>query len=188
MKTRPTSTTLLAALASLLLVGGTAAAADPPAGAAPDTAASKAPAGPGDVILGYWYTTDGPAKIQVYKCEEKYCGKIVWLENPLVDGKPALDANNSNQELRSRPILGIPVLTDYTYDTSKQQWTGGVAYSPDRGHEYNAVLSLDGDNLKITVKVGPVHKSEEWTRTTAPEEDAKETKETEAPAKKSGQD
>jgi len=165
--------TLLVTLTAAL-VFGRPVMADPPdtSATAPDTTKADPPS-PGDTILGYWYTTDGPAKVEVYKCEGKYCGKIVWLEVPEVDGKPVLDTNNSNPELRSRPILGVPVLTDYTYDASHQEWTGGVAYSPDRGHDYNAILTMDGNKLKITVKVGPVHKSEEWTRTTAPEEKEK---------------
>ena len=31
-------------------------------------------------VLGEWYTEEGRAKIEIYECEEGYCGKIVWLK------------------------------------------------------------------------------------------------------------
>lgn len=117
---------------------------------------------PGDAILGLWDDYEQGATIQVFKCEDLYCGKIVALQNPDVDGKPALDVNNPDKSLRSRPVIGVQVLTGFKY--SDNTWAGGSAYSPDRGKIYNATLTLEGDTLSVRVKIGPVHKTVEWIR------------------------
>ena len=39
-----------------------------------------------NTILGKWLTGDKKAHIEVYKCQDKFCGKIVWL----------LEQNNEN--------------------------------------------------------------------------------------------
>jgi uncharacterized protein (DUF2147 family) len=36
----------------------------------------------GEDILGVWNNQEKDAKIEINKCGEKYCGKIVWLKVP----------------------------------------------------------------------------------------------------------
>ena len=55
-----------------------------------------------DTILGIWDNQEKDAKIEIFKCGDRYCGKIVWLKNPDypqdskdgVPGTPKLDHNN----------------------------------------------------------------------------------------------
>ena len=44
---------------------------------------SFAQAADADAILGSWVVGSGKAAVQIYKCGAKYCGKIVWLKEPI---------------------------------------------------------------------------------------------------------
>ena len=46
-----------------------------------------------NAIVGIWRTGDGNAVVRIYKNEQKYQGKIVWLKEPIdpVTGKSKLD-------------------------------------------------------------------------------------------------
>src|SRR4030042_7035085 len=80
-------------------------------------AVSAYAAGPDD-ILGVWNTEERDAKIEIYKCGIKYCGKIVWLQDPTypagskegTPGTPMLDHSNPNPELGKNPLIGLPTL------------------------------------------------------------------------------
>ena len=125
-----------------------------------------------DAILGVWDDHDQGARIEVFKCEEAYCGKIVGLHEPDTDGKPKLDEKNHNKDLRSRPIIGLQILTGFKY-AGDNKWKDGHVYSPEKGKTYKATLTLVGERLDMKVKVGPVHKTVEWIRPEKTEETPK---------------
>ena len=65
-----------------------------------------------DDIIGIWLTGGKePAKIQIYKSDVKFNGKITWLKNPTENGKQRVDANNPSETKRSNPIIGLVILT-----------------------------------------------------------------------------
>lgn len=102
-----------------------------------------------DKILGEWMTEEGKAKVQVYKCGEKYCGKIVWLRDPLNDeGKPKVDKNNPDDKLKSKPIMGLNLLKDFEYE-GDYEWEEGEIYDPDNGKTYSCVINMDEDNPDV---------------------------------------
>ena len=35
-----------------------------------------------DAIVAQWWNQEKEAQIEIYPCEGKYCGKIVWLKEP----------------------------------------------------------------------------------------------------------
>jgi uncharacterized protein (DUF2147 family) len=124
---------------------------------------SRGQSRPEDGILGVWDDHDQGARIEVFRCGELTCGKIVGLNDPDAGGKPKLDANNPDKRLRSRPIIGLQVLTGFKY-AGDDTWTGGSVYSPERGKTYSATLTLVEDRLDVKVSVWPVHKTVEWIR------------------------
>ena len=88
----------------------------------------------------------------------------MWLKEPDREGKPVHDANNSNASLRDRPIMGVEILSGFTYAASGV-WSGGTVYSPRKGRSYPAELSLAKDGrLDIKVKDGIFSKHLYWTR------------------------
>lgn len=121
-----------------------------------------------DAIVGMWLTEDADSKVQITRSGSAYAGKIVWLKEPERAGKPLQDANNANAALRGRPIMGLEILSGFSYG-SDAMWTGGTVYSPRKGRGYPAQLSLTQDGrLDIKVKDGIFSKHLYWTRQAAP--------------------
>ena len=139
-------------LAALALLPGTAARA----------------AAPADAVLGSWLTDDAASKVEVTASKAAdggtvYDGKVVWLKQPLRDGQPLLDANNADAALRSRPVLGLPVLSGFT--ASAGGYSGGTVYSPRAGKAFPAELAVTADGrLELKVKAGLLTKTDYWTR------------------------
>jgi len=51
------------------------------------TATTAISAGPSD-ILGSWKTDGDDSRLELFRCGEKICGKIVWLKEPnYIDSK-----------------------------------------------------------------------------------------------------
>jgi uncharacterized protein (DUF2147 family) len=126
-------------------------------------------AAPADAILGAWFTDDGASKVEVTAGKAAdgstvYAGKVIWLKEPLRDGQPLRDANNSDAALRERPILGLTILSGFKA-TADGAWSGGTVYSPRAGKSFPAELSLQPDGrLQMKVKAGMLSRTDYWTR------------------------
>lgn len=125
-------------------------------------------AAPADALLGVWLTDDGASKVEVVAAKAAdggtvYNGKIVWLKQPLRDGQPLQDKNNSDAALRSRPIMGLTVLSGFK--AGGAGYGGGMVYSPRAGKAYPADLAIGADGrLELKVKAGLLTKTDYWTR------------------------
>jgi len=109
-------------------------------------------------IAGTWFTEDSSSKVTITQSGNAYTGKVTWVKT---DG--AVDAKNSDPSLRTRPILGIDILTGCTGDATSAK--GCRIYAPKRGSSYDAELNLDKDGtLKVKVKAGIGGKTQTWTR------------------------
>jgi len=120
-----------------------------------------------DNIVGVWLIEeDGEAveKVEIYRCEEKYCGKIVWLKSQEATDNPVTDEKNKSEDLRNRPLLGLEVLQGYEFD-GESTWRGGKFYAHRKGKTVSPKLTLiDENQLKIQVKILFVKKSFVWKR------------------------
>lgn len=127
--------------------------------------AANAPA----ALVGTWLTDEGDSKVEIAAAPAAdggavYSGKVAWLKEPLRDGKPLLDANNGDAALRTRPILGLPILAGFRAAPGGG-WTGGTIYSPRAGKTFPAELSLAADGrLQIKVQAGLISRTVYWTR------------------------
>ena len=103
-----------------------------------------------DEIIGQYWTENQEGKIAVYKCGEKYCGKIVWRKDI------RKDTENPDPKLRSRSLVGIEFMKGFRYDESKLVWNGGTVYSIDNGNTYKGKMWLenDGKTLKMRGYIG----------------------------------
>lgn len=121
----------------------------------------------GDAILGVWFNEEKDAKIEVYKADGKYFGKVIWLKNPLDDkGKPKTDIENPDPKLKSRPRLGLVVLTNLVHK-SGAKYEKGKIYDPKSGKSYSAQAELAKSNLlklRGFIGVSLIGRTSEWTR------------------------
>lgn len=121
-----------------------------------------------DAIVGSWLTDDGTSRVEVAAGQAAdgsalYNGKVVWLKAPTRDGKPLLDAHNDDAALRSRPILGLQILSGFK--ASGGGYSGGTVYSPRAGKAFPADLAITADGrLELKVKAGLLSKTDYWTR------------------------
>jgi len=99
-----------------------------------------------DKIEGHWYNDDKTAKIEIYKGKDsKFYGKIVWLKEPNRDGKPKLDIHNTKAALRSRPVMGMLILTGFVKDNEKTYDDGNI-YDPKNGKTYSCTITYRNNN------------------------------------------
>ena len=126
--------------------------------------ASAAP-NPDDVI-GVWLNSSGEGQIEIYKEGNKYFGRIVWLKKPNgPKGNPKLDANNPDESMRSKPLLGSMILRNFKYDNG--EWNGGRIYDPQNGKDYKCYMKLkDPKTLSVRGYIGfsLLGRTEVWTR------------------------
>ena len=121
-----------------------------------------------DTVLGVWLTGKGDAKVQIYKKNNKYFGKIIWLKTPNDEkGKPKVDKENPDENLRNRPILGLEMLTDFVYDEDST-WEDGDIYDPKSGNSYSCKMYLSKDYKTLEVRgyigISLFGRTETWKR------------------------
>jgi len=105
-----------------------------------------------DDIIGTWYSPVKEGNVQIYKSGKNYNGKLIYLKHSLDGkGKPILDVNNPDKEKRKRPLVGILLLKDITYDDEKNSWKGKLYdYDGNKGNTYDSYLTITKNgNLNI---------------------------------------
>ncbi|TAL68835.1 MAG: DUF2147 domain-containing protein [Bacteroidetes bacterium] len=121
-----------------------------------------------DTVLGNWLTAKGDAKVQIYKKNNKYYGKIIWLKTPNDEhGKPKVDKENPDESLKKRPIIGLEILTDFVYD-GDYTWVDGDIYDPKSGDSYSCKMYLSKDYKTLEVRgyigISLFGRTETWKR------------------------
>ena len=107
-----------------------------------------------DAVIGEWYTAEGTSVVEIFKCADLYCGKIVWLKNPKNDeGKDKVDVKNPDETRRNRKIMGLEILSGFKYKDDNR-WEDGKIYDPKTGKTYSCKMQIDGNDLKIRGYIG----------------------------------
>lgn len=125
-------------------------------------------------ILGVWETQaqedeDRTARVEITPCvssSEKLCGKIVWLQEPIdpETKQPKLDTHNPDPTLRSRPIMGLEMMSNFER-VDNRTYDNGTIYSPRTGKTYaSSVYLTDEDVLEVTGHVFIFSKTQKWKR------------------------
>ncbi len=122
-------------------------------------------------IVGTWLTQDKDSKVEIFKGKDgKFNGAIVWLKEPNRNGKPKMDDKNPDAKLRTRPTLGLPLLTGFSFDKDNNEWSDGVIYDPKSGKTYKCLLWFEKDLNTLHVKgfigFSLIGKEIVWTKTT----------------------
>lgn len=104
-------------------------------------------------VLGTWLTQYGDSKITIkVDSKGKYYGEISWLKEPNRDGKPKLDDKNPEVSLQSRPIMGLVILSDFTYSKDDKEWIDGKIYDAKEGKTYKCLMWFDDDPKQLHIK------------------------------------
>ena len=114
-------------------------------------------------ILGVWNTGSEGGKVQIYRCGKAYCGKIV--DAARLRANPDLrDTRNSDPALRSRRLMGLVVLRNFT--GGPRDFTGEGVYDPESGDGARSAKLKLLSNGKLQVKgcVAVFCRTKLWTR------------------------
>ena len=120
----------------------------------------------GDAILGQWLTAEKTSAVEVYKCGELYCGKIVWLKEPKNEkGEEKVDDKNPDDALKTRKIMGLNIVWDFKY-AGENKYKDGNIYDPKKGKTYSCKAELKGEELDLRGYVGVslFGRTTTWTR------------------------
>jgi uncharacterized protein (DUF2147 family) len=118
-------------------------------------------------VLGQWLTTGGESKIEIVSRDSlTFRGRIVWLRDPLKNGRPVVDDKNPEDSLRNRPVLGLELLRGFSY-AGNDVWSGGKIYDPKSGNDYSAKMTMVNDStldLRGYVLIPLFGRTERWAR------------------------
>ncbi|WP_026325870.1 DUF2147 domain-containing protein [Sphingomonas sp. Mn802worker] len=121
--------------------------------------ALAAPAFAAQPISGRYLTEDGAALVEVGPCGGKTCGRIVRVLKH-TPGAAATDVNNKDKALRSRPIIGMPVLSEFA--DAGDDWRGRI-YDPRNGKTYKSIVSRNADgSLKVQGCIAFLCQTQTW--------------------------
>ncbi len=115
------------------------------------------PAAAGAHVKGLWATEGGKSHVRIEACDGRLCGSIVWLKEPMDEqGRPKVDANNEDEVLKKRPILGLALLSGFIADSDEENvWIDGEIYNPEDGETYSCTMTLRADgSLRVRGYIG----------------------------------
>ena len=102
-----------------------------------------------DQLCGIWYNEEHDAKLEIYEAGGAFEAKILWLKEPLAEGKPKVDKNNPDPALRDRPTLGLVILHGLHKTDEPNRYDRGRIYDPKNGKTYNCQITLKGETLEL---------------------------------------
>ena len=129
-------------------------------------------------LLGFWFTEDDTATVQVYLEGDEYFGRIVALKEPLypaghesgLEGQPKVDRNNPESGKQAQSIVGLNMLRNFAY-VGNNKWKKGKIYDPSNGkdYDYKITLKVDGTlSVRGYIGLSLFGRTTIWRRTTAP--------------------
>ena len=109
-----------------------------------------------DDITGLWLVDDGEAQVRIEPCGDAFCGRLVWLQDPLDElGRQRRDDQNRDPQRRRRALLGLRILERVSARADAGAWKDGRIYDPKNGKTYRCKLELEPDGrLKLRGYVG----------------------------------
>lgn len=113
-------------------------------------------------ITGRWVTEERDAIVEIKPCGNTTCGTIARFLVPPPDGLDQRDINNPEQRLRTRKLLGLPILTQFREEDTL--WRGQI-YDPKSGRSYRSVIRRKSANtIEVRGCIGPFCQAQTWRR------------------------
>jgi uncharacterized protein (DUF2147 family) len=123
-------------------------------------AAIAMPANAAMPVTGKWITQERDSVVEIGRCGNAVCGRVLRVLKMMPNGKTPIDLNNPDPALRGRTVEGIMIFSGFT--DSGSHWNGRL-YDPKSGKSYNSKLSRNPDgSLKVQGCIGPFCKTFTW--------------------------
>ena len=123
-----------------------------------------------DQLEKTWYNEKKTSKIQIYMAKDgSYCGKVVWLDQPIDKdtGKPKADKENPDEKLRSTPVMNLVIMKGFKKGKDDpNEYTDGSIYDPKNGKTYCGKINFKGTTLELHGFLCSLHflgRTETWT-------------------------
>lgn len=123
------------------------------------------PARAASPVEGVWYVQDRSAKVRIASCGQKLCGTVVWIRDRIdkTTGQPPTDSKNPDPSLRSRPIVGLQLIRNFT-PSGDGKWAGGTIYDPQSGRTYASKMTLTPKGeLKVEGCISVICQGQVWS-------------------------
>lgn len=115
-----------------------------------------------DSIDGLWTTAEKNGQVRIGDCGATRCGRLAKFLVVPPQGADQRDTNNPEPSLRSRKLLGIPILTGFKSDG--EVWRGTI-YDPKAGKSYRSILKRrNATTLEVKGCIGPFCQTQIWKR------------------------
>lgn len=128
-------------------------------------------------VMGTWLTQSGKAHVRIAPCADPkagaLCGTVVALIDPkgpngqAVSPETVTDSHNPDPALRSRKMIGLPLIWGFKTTSDPNSFEDGKIYNGENGKTYSANISLQPDGkLRLRGFVGsPMFgETQLWTR------------------------
>jgi uncharacterized protein (DUF2147 family) len=100
---------------------------------------------------GLWYDHTGRGAVEITKCGDNLCGRLVWLKD------------SKNNEVCGKQIIGD------VKPVARGRWDNGWIYDPEKDEKYSVELTLVSDqSLKVMGYMGTKWLSETYMWKRAP--------------------
>jgi len=121
-----------------------------------------------DPAFGDWLTQAKDGKVRIGPCEAnpaQACGTLIWFKLPAgTPPGPPHDAHNPDPALKSRPLMGLPIIMGFRRE-APGRWVDGRIYDPNDGKTYRSKMSLAPDGtLRVAGCVLVFCQTQTWTR------------------------
>jgi len=101
----------------------------------------KLPAFTADMILGNWMDENNEVLVNIYKINNKYFGKTLWIQNRSHPGQPLVK--------EEQHWIGMVVMKDFFWQNN--EWSNGTIYQPRENQTYSAFITpVNQNTIKVT--------------------------------------
>ncbi|MDP4604630.1 MAG: DUF2147 domain-containing protein [Erythrobacter sp.] len=120
------------------------------------------PALASEPVTGRWVTAEKDGVILIAPCGKSLCGTIERFLVPPPQGLDQRDVNNPDAKLRTRKLLGMPILSGFAADGEVRR---GKIYDPKNGKSYRSIIRRKGPNvLEVKGCIGPFCQTQVWKK------------------------
>ena len=106
-----------------------------------------------DDIIGIWELEDKTSKMEIYKSNNKYYGKLLYGKDVVnKDGTSKKDTKNPDPKLRNKNVIGSTYIKGLVFDGD--EWDNGLVYDSNTGKEWSCYIEMKDGSLHFTGYMG----------------------------------